>query len=71
MSLAEIQREAAALPQDERVALVCSLLDTLPPPDFDVSDEEVMRRLKDLETGATEPMSHEEFVAAVQHKRGR
>lgn len=71
MSLAELEREAAALPQNERVTLICSLLETLPPPDYDVSDEEVDKRVKDLELGAAKEMSHEEFVAAVQSERGR
>jgi hypothetical protein len=71
MKLAELQREAAALSQNERVTLVCSLLETLPAPDFNISDEEVLRRDKDLETGVVEAMSHEEFIAAVQRERNR
>ena len=69
MKLAELQQEAAALPQAERVTLVCSLLDTLPAADFEVSDEEVLQRDKDLETGAVAPMTHDEFVAEVQRER--
>jgi hypothetical protein len=71
MKLAELEREAAALPETERVTLVCALLDTLPLPDWDVSDEEVARRDKEIETGESQPMSHEEFIAAVQRERER
>ncbi len=71
MKLEEIEKEAAALPQGQRVDLVCKLLDTLPPPDTDVPDEEVAAREGELQSGAVEALSHEEFVRRVQAERGR
>lgn len=71
MKLAEIEKEAIALPEGQRADLVCKLLETLPPPGTDVSDEEVAGRERELESGAVEPLSHEEFVRRVQAERGR
>jgi hypothetical protein len=39
------------LGERDRVDLVCKLLDTLPPPGTDVSDEEVARRERELDKG--------------------
>jgi len=41
MNLAEIEHEALALPDRERASRAAKLLDTLPPPGTDVSDQEV------------------------------
>lgn len=50
MNLTEIEQEALALSDRERASLAAKLLDTLPPPGTDVSDEEVERREKQLES---------------------
>jgi hypothetical protein len=71
MTLSEIQKEAAALPERQRVDLVRALLDTLPPAGVDVSDEEVKARDQEMESGEVEPLSHEEFVHRVQAERGK
>ena len=71
MKLAEIEQEALALSEQERASLAVKLLDTLPPPGTDVSDEEIERRERELESGQVEPISHEEFVRRVQAGRGR
>ena len=71
MKLEEIEKEAVALSELERADLVCKLLATLPPPDMDISDEEVLEREREMESGAVEPLSHEEFVRRVQKERGR
>lgn len=60
-----------ALPESVRAGLVCRLLQTLPPSGFEVSDEEVLERDRDLETGVVEAISHEEFVRRVGMARGR
>ena len=54
MKLAEIEQEALALPDRERATLAAKLLDTLPPPGTDVSDEEVEQRERELESGQVE-----------------
>ena len=71
MKLAEIEREALALTEGERAALATKLLDILPPPGTDVSDDEVERRERELESGLVAAISHEEFVRRVQQERGR
>ncbi len=71
MKLQDIEQEALSLTPQDRAALVLSLLDTLDVPGTDISDEEVLRRDSDLESGAVEPMLHEEFVRRVQEDRRR
>ena len=71
MKLAEIEREALALPECERASLAAKLLGTLPPPGTDVSDEEVERRERELESGEVDAISHEEFVRRVERERRR
>jgi hypothetical protein len=71
MTLSEIQQEAIALPERQRVDLLRTLLETLPPLGVDVSDEEAKARDLEMEKGEVEPLSHEEFVRRVQAERGR
>jgi len=71
MKLEEIEQEALALPERERASLAAKLLDTLPPPGTDVSDGEVERRERELESGQVTAISHEELVRRVQQERGR
>ena len=71
MKLVEIEQEAMALPDRERASLAAKLLDTLPPPGTDVSDEEVEQRERELESGQVAGIMHEEFVRRVQQERGR
>ena len=69
MKLQEIEQEALALSEPERAALVLSLMDTLSAPGMEMTDEEVLRRDAELESGAVTPMTHEEFVQRVQEGR--
>jgi putative addiction module component (TIGR02574 family) len=71
VTLSQIQQEAVALTERERIDLVRTLLDTLPPAGTDVSDEEVTSREREMESGQVEPLSHEEFVRRVQKERGQ
>ena len=70
MSLAEIEKEALALTEEERARLAVSLLETLSP-EVELSDEEVLQRDADLDSGRAEEISHEEFVRRVEQERGR
>ncbi len=70
MKLKEIEQEAIALPERERADLVCRLLETLPPPGTDVSDEGVMERERELDKGEVQFLSHQEFIRRVQKARG-
>ena len=71
MIFIEIEQEAKALSRKQRATLVAALLDTLPAPGTDVSDEEVARRERELESGAVAAISHGEFVRRVTKARGR
>lgn len=71
MKVQEIEQEALALSEAERVSLVARLLDTLPPAGTDLSDEEVERRERDLASGKVSAISHEEFTRRVERERGR
>jgi hypothetical protein len=71
MKLMEIEQEALALPDRDRASLAAKLLDTLPPPGTDVTDEEVEQREREMESGQVTAISHEEFVRRVQGQRGR
>ncbi len=71
MKLMEIEQEALALPDRDRATLAAKLLDTLPPPGTDVSDEEVEQREREMESGQVTAISHEQFVRRVQEQRGR
>jgi len=71
MKLAEIEQKALALPERERASLAAKLLDTLPALETDVSDEEIERRERQLESGQVAAISHEEFVRRIEQERGR
>jgi hypothetical protein len=71
MDAKQIESEALALPEALRAGLVWRLLKTLPPSDLEVSDDEAFERDQELESGAVEPLSHEEFVRRVEESRGR
>jgi putative addiction module component (TIGR02574 family) len=69
MKLAEIEQEALALSDSERASLAAKLLDTLPPAGTDVSDEEIERRERELESGEVTPISREELDRSLQRER--
>lgn len=71
MKLQEIEREALALGESDRAALILSLLETLPAPGSDVGDDEALRREEEMESGKVTPISHEEFVRRIGESRGR
>lgn len=70
MELAEIQRQALALSEQDRASLAATILQTLPPA-LEISDEEVDRRDAELDSGEVSSISHEELVRRVGHERGR
>jgi hypothetical protein len=71
MNLAEIEQEAMALSEHERATLAVKLLHTLPPSETYVSDDEVERRERELESGEVEAISHDELVRRVERERGK
>lgn len=70
-SLAEVQKQVAALPVEERASLASFLLHSLPDPDYDVSDEEVAERVRESKEGEIEMLSFEELRKGVFSDRGR
>jgi Putative addiction module component len=71
VSLAEFKKQTAALPVEQRASLASFLLHSLPEPDYDVSDEEVAERLRQLKSGEVSTISMDELRAGVSSDRGR
>jgi hypothetical protein len=70
MKLEEIAKEAAMLPEEERASLASRLLHGLETPVYDVSDEEVFRRIREADEDPTVLITFEELVSGL-HLRGR
>jgi hypothetical protein len=71
MKIAEIEKEALSLSEQERGHLAAALLETLPLPVIEVTDEEVWRREADMDSGRVQPITHEEFVRGIERERCR
>ncbi len=71
VSLAEFKKQTAALPVEQRPSLASFLLHSLPEPDYDVSDEEVAERLRQMKSGEVSTISMAELRDAVFSDRGR
>lgn len=71
VSLAEFKKQTAALPVEQRASLASFLLHSLPEPDYDVSDEEVAERLRQMKSGEISTISMDELRAGVSSDRGR
>jgi hypothetical protein len=71
VSLAEFKKQTAALPVEQRASLASFLLHSLPEPDYDVSDEEVAERLRQMKSGEVSTISMDELRAGVSSDRGR
>ena len=71
MDMLQLEREALALNVRERAQLASSLLNSLPPEQADVPDEDVSRRDAELEAPSVQPLSHTEFVRKIEESRGR
>jgi hypothetical protein len=70
VSFAEVETQALALNENERLRLAAALLETLPP-EVEISDDDVLQRDADLASGRAEEISHEEFVRRVEQERRR
>jgi Glu-tRNA(Gln) amidotransferase subunit E-like FAD-binding protein len=60
-----IVSQASELSDRERAAIVERLLEGLPTPNYDVSDEEVQERRRELESGEVEDISLAELKAGL------
>jgi hypothetical protein len=70
-SLADIEKQAAALPVEERAALASFLLHSLPEPDHEVSDEEVAERIRQVKAGEVDLITLDELRRGVFADRVR
>ena len=61
MTLQELKSEAETLCDQEKGALAADLLNKMSPSDYWVSDEEVLDRVKELESGEVEEISFNEL----------
>jgi len=70
-TLADIEKQAAALPVEERAALASFLLHSLPEPDHEVSDEEVAERIRQVKEGEVDLITFDELRRGVFADRVR
>lgn len=71
VNLAEFKKQSAALTVEQRASLASFLLHSLPEPDYDVSDEEVAERLRQMKSGEVSTISMDELRAGISSDRGR
>ena len=71
-SLSKLRAELLSLPEEERAKLALELLSSLDgPQDTDVTeawDEEILRRLAEIDTGAVELIDRDEFTRRVRER---
>jgi signal transduction histidine kinase len=63
--LMDVQKQAAELSFEEKESLLAFLIHELPAPLSGADDEEVLRREEEMDSGAVEAISHEEFLNQV------
>jgi hypothetical protein len=71
VNLEEFKEQAAALPVEQRASLASFLLHSLPEPDYEVSDEEVVERLRQMKSGEVSTISMSELREGVFSDRRR
>jgi hypothetical protein len=75
MSVAEIRKSVANLPEAKRAKLVAWLLDTLPPSSREdagaESVKEAARRREELDSGKVIPIGEREFWSGIERERKR
>ena len=70
MKLEQIAEEASKLPEEQRAALASRLLHGLETPVYDVSDEEVFRRMREAEDDPSVLITFDELVAGLRNRGG-
>ena len=71
MSVEELQREAEQLSEADRGQLAAGILATLGGPIYDVSDEEVARRVAETKSGEIRDISFDELAAGLRNLPGK
>lgn len=67
-TLSEVTKQADTLSPEDKAGLVSHILDSLDDAPAGPSDDEVFRRDEEMDSGAVEPISHEQFLAEVGRK---
>jgi len=67
MDVEEICIEARHLPRPKQGELIGRLLEEFGAPLYDVSDEEVARRVEETGSGIVADISHEELMSGLHH----
>jgi len=68
MKLQEIVAEASKLPEEERASLASQLLHGLETPVYEVSDDEVQRRMEEASADPGVLITFDELVAGLRHR---
>ena len=68
IAIETLKEEVSKLPLKERAAFAEFVWGTLPSPDYEVSDEEVERRLEEMRSGAEPGLTTEELFAEVRRQ---
>jgi hypothetical protein len=71
MSLAEVERIALELSENERGLLAARLLDSVAPDSLAHGADELERREREMGEGIVEEISYEELLNRVKAERGR
>jgi hypothetical protein len=71
LELSEFQSKAASLPVEDRAALASFLIHTLPVSHYEVTDEEVSERARQLESGEVKGLGFDELKQLVEADRKR
>ena len=68
MKLEEIVAEASKLSEEERASLASQLLHRLETPVYSVSDEEVGRRVREVDADPSVLITFDQLVAGLRHR---
>jgi hypothetical protein len=68
MKLDEIVIEASKLSEEDRASLASQLLHGLETPVYEVSDDEVERRVREANADPRVMITFDEFVAGLRHR---
>lgn len=68
IAIETLREEVRKLPLEERTAFAAFVLDTLPPPEDGVSDEEVAQRLEEMRSGADPGFTTKELFAEIHRQ---
>jgi hypothetical protein len=69
VTLAEIQEQVSSLPVGDRGRLASFIIEHLPDADYDVSDEEVSERARQMRAGEVELLTWEQLRIGVMQDR--